>query len=386
MWITATQSCQEVIQNTNNVAAMPLVPVLSAARAFDPRRENAHPLFDPSRFASNIDYYGAIYDSAVLATRLMNTPQALQHDYCFYNGKNRLANDPAKYVPSDFSNGPCLYACDKAIGELDETDIRHVEHQRLRLAERVRFRVTDLGANTVGLWWPCDNEDGVAGNKSIIEISRTLIYNKILAPGQSPEDKLRLKFLLTCTLLHEVAHAAHNHDFGGAAFEEFRENSVVSEAGFEYESRIFGQKPSFLLDAPNPNDRISWGIWQSHGSLSPGYKIDELVRNAWQMPKNPQIWAGGLDFVTKLFDDDFWEGETSEYAERGALALIPDGIAFCCISGRRDNMAKSIPLSIRDLFRSEGPSYAKKKYARSANPYRKLRGFVKYDNCGQAIL
>lgn len=353
---------------------MPLMPVLTAARAFDPRRENVHPVFDPSRFASNIDYYGAIYDSAVLATRLMNTPQALQHDYCFYYGKNRLANDPAKHVPSDFSNGPCLYACDKAIGELDETDIRHVEHQRLRLAERVRFRVSDLGADTFGLCGACQPEGGVAGTNSVIHISRTLIYNKILAPGQSPEDKLRLKFLLACTLLHEVAHAAHFHLFGGPTFEDFREDSLVSEAGMEYESRIFGQKPHFFLDAPNPDNRICWGIWQSRKGLSAGYDIDKVARNAWQMPKNPQIWAGGLDFVTKLFDDDFWEGETGEYAERGALALIPDEIAFRCTSGRRDNMTKGIPLSIKDLFRSEGPSYAKKKYARFANPYRKLRG------------
>ena len=49
-------------------------------------------------------------------------------------------------------------------------------------------------------------------------------------------------------------------------------------------------------------------------------------------------------------------------------------------------MTKSIPLSIKDLFRRKGPSYAKKKYARFSNPYRKLRGPVEYDSCGQAIL
>ena len=190
---------------------MPLMPVLTAARAFDPRRENVHPVFDPSRFASNIDYYGAIYDSAVLATRLMNTPQALQHDYCFYYGKNRLANDPAKYVPSDFSNGPCLYACDKAIGELDETDIRHVEHQRLRL-------------------------------------------------------------------------------------------------------------------------------------------------------------------VMKLSDDDFWEADSGEYIQQGAFALIPDCVPPLCEPENEDtHLYEAIPLSIRDLFKTEGPSYAKRMYASYANPERQLR-------------
>ena len=358
----------------------------STASAFDPRRANVHPMLDPSRFESNVDYWGAIYDSALLATRLMNSPQGLQHDYCFFYGKNTPANVPANHVDSNFPNKPCQYACDKAIEELDEIDIRHVEHQRLRLAERVQFKITDPGAGVVGACFPCPPEEGVAGNKSVIEISRTLIFNKILAPGQSPEDKIRLKFFLTCTLLHELAHAAHHHLFGGAAFEDFRENSLVSEAGFEYESRIFGQKPQFFLNAANPNNRIVWGIWQSRNGLPAGYDIDEIVRNAWQMPKSPQPWSCGLDFVTKLFDDDFWEGEASEYAERGAFALIPDNIAVYCASGGHDNMTKSIPLSIKDLFRSKGPSYAKKKYARFSNPCRKLRGPVEYDSCGQAIL
>lgn len=78
----------------------------SATRALDPRLANVHPLFDPSRFDSDIDYYGAIYDSAVLATRLMNSPQGLQHDHCFYYGKNVPANAPAKHNRKKFPMNP----------------------------------------------------------------------------------------------------------------------------------------------------------------------------------------------------------------------------------------------------------------------------------------
>lgn len=152
---------------------------------------------------------------------------------------------------------------------------------------------------------PCHPEKGIRGTNSVIAISKTAIYDKILAPGQSPEDKICLQFLLACTLLHELAHAAQHHLFGGDAFEDFRETSIVSEAGFEYESRIFGQRPQFFLGHPNPNYRIAWGIWQSRGGLEGTYDTDKLARNAWQMPVNPQLWADGLDFVTKLFDDGF---------------------------------------------------------------------------------
>jgi hypothetical protein len=61
-------------------------------------RENVHPLFDPNRFAPGIDYNGAIYDSAVLATRLINSPQGFQHDYCFFYGKNVPTNAPANWT------------------------------------------------------------------------------------------------------------------------------------------------------------------------------------------------------------------------------------------------------------------------------------------------
>lgn len=363
-----------------------VVTTLAPAKALDPRRENVHPLLDPIRFAPGIDYYGVIYPSALLATRLMNSPQGLQHDYCFFYGKSSPANEPKDYDYSKFKRLPSKYACDKAIGELDETDIRHVKHQRLLLAERVRFRVTDLGPDTAGGCQPCYPEKGIRGTISVIAISKTLIYDKILAPDQTTEDKICLQFFLACTLLHELAHAANHHLFGGDAFEDFRENSIVSEAGSEYESRIFGQRPQFFLDAPNPNYRVTWGIWQSRGGLEGAYDTDKVARNAWQMPANPQLWADGLDFVTKLSDDTFWEAETGEYAERGAFALIPKSVARCCASGATTNMGKSIPLSIKDLFREGGPSYAKKKYARFVNPFRKLRGPVEYDNCRSAIL
>jgi hypothetical protein len=88
-------------------------------------------------------------------------------------------------------------------------------------------------------------------------------------------------------------------------------------------------------------------------------------------------------FAMKLSDDDFWNGE---YLERGALALIPESIADLIRSGNRGVVARSIPESIRDLFRTKGPSYAQKKYARYTNSERTLRVPAQVDQDGHALL
>jgi hypothetical protein len=88
-------------------------------------------------------------------------------------------------------------------------------------------------------------------------------------------------------------------------------------------------------------------------------------------------------FIMKLSDDDFWNGE---YLECGALALIPDSIANVIRSDYRGVLYTSIPLSIRDLFRKEGPSYAQKKYARFSNPERTLRVPAQVHEDGHALL
>jgi hypothetical protein len=332
-------------------------------------RENVHPLFDPNRFAPGIDYNGAIYDSAVLATRLINSPQGFQHDYCFFYGKNVPTNAPASFTRHTVDKAPRQYACNKAIGELDRTDIRYVEQQRNRLAERVRFEVNDLGQNMVACCEPQAPEKGVRGCASVIHIDRS-VYDGVLDPNQSADDAIRAKFFLTCAMLHELAHAAHHYLFGREASEDFRENSNIAEAGFEFEARLFGQPPRFRLAAGNPDSRVYWGIWQSRNALPEFYSLETLARNAWQIPRACRAWFDGLDSIAKLFDDEFWEGE---YVERGAIALIPEYIASRCLSGSNDIMVKSIPLSIKDLFREGGPSYAQR-YARFANPEHELRG------------
>lgn len=118
-------------------------PVRNNNDVFHPGRENVHPLFDPTRFNTSIGWNGAFYDAVVLATRLIESPQALQNDYCFYFGRNRFASRPFNLDPEATST-PLQYSCDKAIGEFPPGDIGAVGTQRRLLSGRIRFEVASL--------------------------------------------------------------------------------------------------------------------------------------------------------------------------------------------------------------------------------------------------
>jgi hypothetical protein len=374
-WFTSQIPTNDT-ETTNNATTMANA---GSSNVFHPGRENVHPLFDSIRFAEGIDYNGAFYDAAVLATRLINSPQGLQHDFAFFYGQTVPANVPAGYTGGE---APGQYACNKGIGQLDKTDIRNVERQRNLLADRVRFQVDDL-TNMYGCCDTCAPQAGIPGSNSVITISR-VVYNAALDQDQPPEGLAAVRLFLALLMIHELAHAAGNHLFGSRPCEDYRENSNVAEAGFEFESRFFGLKPwLFFKQEGRSEASAAWGIWQSHAAIARGYDLDNMARNVWKLPKGMHLFRADPKFILKLSDDAFWEGE---YLERGALALIPDSIATLICSDYRGVLYTSIPLSIRDLFRKEGPSYAQKKYARFSNPERTLRVPAQVDEDGHALL
>jgi len=330
-----------------------------------PGRENVHPLFDPTRFATDIDYE-AFYEPAVLASRPINSPQGLQHDYCFYYGKTVPAATPSAFSYEDgLWQLPYQYACDKAIGELTRADIRDVEQQRLMLADDITFVIDD----DIRPYTRCELDVSPTGRRTcVIKVSRSF-YNDALANKRTPEEKARVNLQVACVLIHEVAHAAHFRLFGPVQ-EDYREDSHIAEGGFEAVARIFGYTPIFR------QDQSGWTTWQ-YRTIRGSYDLTKIGRKAWQLPLNEKSWGMVTAFVLKLSDDDFWTGE---YLQHGALALLPHSIATLCQPEFKDmHIFKAIPLSIRDLFRTEGPSYAKKKYANFGNPERQLRTRPNFD-------
>lgn len=345
-----------------------------------------HPMFHPSRFPADIDYERAIYEPALLATRLMHTPQAFQHDHCFYFGLSMPTEKPDALVDTyKPEHLPAEYACDKAIGELNAGDISRIQRVRLMLAEHVRFKIGGLEEDVHG-----ETEAGTAGliplfpygYKSIITLSSSL-YDAVLGRHPCEKDANIAKLHVAIILLHELGHAAHNMLFGPYKCEDFRETSNVAEAGFEYISRIFGANLEFELDYPDPAERVYWQSWQSHEKLEGAscYDLKRIARRTWEIPDSMNVVGIDPNFVMKLFDEGFWTGE---YLERGAVALIPKHIADICRSKYpKLSVYRSIPLSVRDLFREKGPSYAKSRYGEFANPECRLRDLADHEEgCG----
>ncbi|KAM0690183.1 hypothetical protein Q7P36_008950 [Cladosporium allicinum] len=267
-----------------------------------------HALFAQNKFEARVDYNTVFYDAAVLATRLMNSPQ----------------------------------------GELDAEDIAAVQRERLTLASRIRYQVLDLHKSSLAETQAEKPTQYKSGTGSLILISKFL-YNIALVRNRTPEDYARVQIQVATTLLHEVAHAAHNHLYG-TKLEDFREADLVAEASYKIEARLFGMRPGIKTHDPSYGP---WRTWQY-------YKIESRAAMRY------------------LCRDIFWSGE---YVRDGALALLPYATAQYCrdLQARdlklpgdvKDNLV--MPQSISDLFRSGGPSYAKVLYSQSANPGLVLR-------------
>jgi hypothetical protein len=324
-------------------------------------------LFQQNKFEASVDWHVAFYDAVVLATRLMNSPQGLQYDYCFFFGTNTPTNLPPGIDPAcPLAERPTQYSCDKGIGELTAQDIAAVQTERLTLAGRIRYQVRDLPEDSIAETQYEKATQYMSGTGSLILINKNL-YNLAVVGNHTREDEARIRLQVAITLLHEVAHAAQNHLFG-MKIEDFREASIVAEAGYEPEARLFGSRPS--VKPSDPSDG-SWKLWQ-YWRIESEATMERICRDKATIPEKGQIMPIDVGFVLKLCDDGFWSGE---YVRGGALALLPEPTAVYCREAQACNSHDELlmPKSISDLFRSEGPSYAKVLYSQSANPGLVLR-------------
>ena len=96
-----------------------------------PSRRDLHLMFEATRFPADIDC-NTFYEPALLATRLISSPQGLHYDYCLYFGKTVPGETPSGFSVEQGPNWlPYQYVCEKAIDELTEDDIEAVQKQRL---------------------------------------------------------------------------------------------------------------------------------------------------------------------------------------------------------------------------------------------------------------
>lgn len=331
-----------------------------------------HPLFRKSQFIGDIDYNTAFRGPATLASRLLDTPQALHWAYAFLYGKNAKAATPLGFIPEGAPAPPRdielpgQYACNKAIGQLTAKDLKEVREALAGLTHKCHFEVRDI--SSIGE----TAQSSINDEYSLIFIKRDIYLRALNRQAYNKAENALIDLELASTMLHEMAHAL-NICYMENRLESFFEGSIIAEHGWELESRLFGLVP-YIATTGSPLQNPNWYPWQTLEFFDcDSYDPKFICRSEWKLPKKCPDVPMDPNFAVKLCSDNFWEGE---YLQQGAIALVPDVVRNLCRAGKGDTITKGIPPSIRELFRHNagGKSYAEKKYPRSAKPgsgYRK---------------
>jgi hypothetical protein len=328
-----------------------------------------HTLFSKNKFPADIDYDNVIQRPALLASRLLDSPQSLHYFYTTFFGKNTVVFRDAwgPKAPDSNQEAPQSYGSDKGVNELFSRDKTKVREQLHALSKKIRFGLHDLNGAS-GQTDPEETQPGILGVKSIIWLGAGLYH---AAQDETrmlmDEDKAYMDLFIAATLLHEVAHAAH-FSIMGRREEDYFEDSLIAEAGYELESHIFGMVPE--IDINDPFDS-TWQSWQHLELRGRGYDLRQLGRKQLSIAKKKSSHSLDCNFVLKLVGDEFWTGG---YAQRGGVALIPDTIIEICRKGGSGKAYKAIPNSVKELWmESKGINYAHKRWSSVANKDYEIR-------------
>jgi hypothetical protein len=140
---------------------------------------------------------------------------------------------------------------------------------------------------------------------------------------------------MATTLLHEMAHAASFHIMS-RRHEDFFEDALVAEAGFDYVSRIFGMLPII------PRLRHlcgAWTQWQNITFLSQkSYPVNRTCRNSKKLSMYPMRYSFDAEYAKRLLSNEWWEG-----AEDRSVHLIPSFL----LNPKNAQLLATTPVSFR---------------------------------------
>ena len=231
---------------------------------------------------------------------------------------------------------PEEYRSNRGIGKLTSDEVKAVDEQLIALSSRVRFEVKHFSDKSYGWTEPHDGPEGRRGCRCTIWIGHTLYY--VVGHEHRPQERALLDFMMTITVLHEVAHAAHHHIMG-MRFEDFFEDTLIAEAGFDYISRIFGMQPSIF---PETLSNPVWECWQTLPFLNPdSYPLQDFCRHISKLPRERIRNRFDPHFAEQLLDDAWWQAKTDR-----SMDLIPSFLL------RQENapIFQMMPSSLRKWF------------------------------------
>ena len=233
-------------------------------------------------------------------------------------------------------------------------------------AEAITYsvRTCDNGALAEIKKLPYDSPKTGLGH-CVICISRKEHYDP-LRGDLPPNERIIRQFNLAVALLHELAHAV-SYAITARQDEDFFEDAIVAEAGFEFEARLFGACPSYSAHAPR---LVRWFPWPSRILLGgegevESYDLADLCSSVRKLEDGGPMSRVSARFVKDLFQERFWEKVM--HGTGAAVALLaPD-------------VRRSAPKmkSIRDLLAIADEQKARRKKRRCG----KRRRSVKLHSC-----
>jgi hypothetical protein len=277
--------------------------------------ENAvHPLLTRDKFAKHVNYAKVFLQPARLVTRMLATPQAEHYFLALItNSKHRSR---LRGAAKDLRH---RYWSDKKIGELSSLDRQCVRTWLCKIADVITYSVRGCdGALAETEKLPLSSSENAMG-RSLICISRSEHYNP-LHGELPPRERIIRQFNLAVALLHELAHAI-SYAVTGREEEDFFEDSIVAEAGFEFEAQLFGACPSFSSSAPKV---VKWFPWPSRILLAgegdvESYDLEDLCSNSRKLVEGAPIAKVSIGFIKNLFRGQFWQ---KVVAKEGPVAVL----------------------------------------------------------------
>jgi hypothetical protein len=281
---------------------------------------NVHPLLARDKFAKSVNYAKVFLQPARLATRMLATPQA-EHYFLALITKSKHVSS-LRGAAKDRRN---RFWSDKDIGKLEELDRQCVDTWLRKVAEAITYsvRICDNGALAEIKKIPYDSSKTDLGH-CIICISRREHYDPLRGDDLSPTERIIRQFNLAIALLHELAHAV-SYAITARQDEDFFEDAIVAEAGFEFEARLFGACPSYSANAPK---LVQWFPWPSRILLGgegevESYDLADLCSSARKLEDGGPMSRVSVRFMKDLFQEQFWEKAMQGTGAAVAL-LAPD--------------------------------------------------------------
>ncbi|GAB7326173.1 hypothetical protein MBLNU13_g10175t3 [Cladosporium sp. NU13] len=205
---------------------------------------SVHPLLARDKFVKSVNYAKVFLQPARLATHMLATPQA-QHYFLALITKSKHVS-ALRGTAKDLRH---RFWSNKDIGKLEDLDRQCVDTWLRKVAETITYsvRTCDNGALAEIKKIPYDPSKTDLGH-CVICIGRKEHYDP-LRGELSPTERLTRQFNLAIALLHELAHAV-SYAITAGQDEDFFEDCIVAEAGFEFEARRFGACPSYSANTP----------------------------------------------------------------------------------------------------------------------------------------